>query len=81
MNQKRLKTPKGTCRHPAPCLYLILSYLGLARAREFHIKLGRCQNSRYLHGQTRVLPLSSTTCPARTSPSTILRHRPPVTRS
>jgi hypothetical protein len=27
------------------------------------------------------LPLSSSTCSARTSPSTILRHRPPVTRS
>ena len=40
-----------------------------------------CQNSRYLHGQTRALPLSSTTCSARTSPSTILRHRPRVTRS
>ena len=25
-------------------------------------------------------PLSSTNCPARSSPSTILRHRPPVTR-
>ena len=44
-------------------------------------RCGRCQNSRYLHGQTRVLPLSSSTCSARTSPSTILRHRPPVTRS
>jgi len=31
-----------------------------------------------LRGQTRALPLSSTTCSARTSPSTILRHRPPV---
>jgi hypothetical protein len=39
-------------------------------------RCGRCQNSRYLHGQTRALPLSSTTCSARTSPSTILRHRP-----
>ena len=36
-------------------------------------------NSRYLHGQTRALPLSSTPCSARTSPSTILRPRPPVT--
>jgi hypothetical protein len=44
-------------------------------------RCGRCQNSRYLYGQTRALPLSSTTCSARTSPSTILRHRPPVTRS
>ena len=44
-------------------------------------RCGRCQNSRYLHGQTRALPLSSTTCSARTSPSTILRHCPPVTRS
>ena len=41
-------------------------------------RCGRCQNSRYLYGQTRALPLSSTTCLARTSPSTILRHRPPV---
>ena len=44
-----------------------------------------CQNSRYPYGQTRTgppyLPLSSTTCLARTSPSTTLRHRPPVTRS
>jgi hypothetical protein len=32
------------------------------------------------YGQTRALPLSSTTCSARTPPSTILRHRPPVTR-
>ena len=32
----------------------------------------------YLYGQTRALPLSSSTCSARTSPSTILRHRPPV---
>jgi hypothetical protein len=42
-----------------------------------------CQNSRpgYPYGQTRALPLSSTTCSARASPSTILRHRPPVTRS
>ena len=44
-------------------------------------RCGRCQNSRYLYGQTRALPLSSSTCSARTSPSTILRHRPPVTRS
>jgi len=44
-------------------------------------RCGRCQNSRYLYGQTRALPLSSTTCSARTSPSTILPHRPPVTRS
>ena len=44
-------------------------------------RCGRCQNSRYPHGQTRTLPLSSTKCSARTSPSTILRHRPPVTRS
>jgi hypothetical protein len=44
-------------------------------------RCGRSQNSRYLHGQTRALPLSSTICLARTSPSTILRHRPPVTRS
>ena len=29
------------------------------------------------YGQTRVLPLSWTTCSARTSPSTILHHRPP----
>jgi hypothetical protein len=37
--------------------------------------------SRYPYGQTRALPLSSNTCLARTSsPSTILRHRPPVTR-
>jgi hypothetical protein len=43
-------------------------------------RCGRCQNSRYLYGQTRALPLSSRTCSARTSPSTILRHRPPVTR-
>ena len=43
-------------------------------------RCGRCQNSRYLYGQTRALPLSSTTCSARTAPSTILRHRPPVTR-
>ena len=43
-------------------------------------RCGRCQNSRYLHGQTRALPLSSSTCSARTSPSTILHHRPPVTR-
>ena len=41
---------------------------------------GRCPNSRYLYGQRRGLPLSSTTCPARRSPSSILRHRPPVTR-
>jgi hypothetical protein len=36
-----------------------------------------------VHGRpdTRTLPLSPTTCSARTSPSTILRHRPPVTRS
>ena len=27
------------------------------------------------------VPLGSSTCSARTSPSTILRHRPPVTRS
>jgi hypothetical protein len=38
-------------------------------------RCGRCHNSRFLHGQTRALPLSSTTCSARTSPSTILRHR------
>jgi hypothetical protein len=31
-------------------------------------RCGRCQNSRYLHGQARALPLSSTTCLARTSP-------------
>jgi hypothetical protein len=44
-------------------------------------RCGRCQNSRYLHGQTRALPLSSASTSrrsARTSPSTILRHRPPV---
>jgi len=37
-------------------------------------RCGRCQNSRYLHGQTRALPLISTPCLARTSPSTILPH-------
>ena len=41
----------------------------------------KSQNSRYPYGQTRALPLSSTTCSAKTSPSTILRHRPLVTRS
>ena len=40
------------------------------------------QNSCYLYGRldTSALPLSSTTCSARTLPSSILRHRPPVTR-
>ena len=40
----------------------------------------RCPNSRYLYGQRRGLPLSRTTCTASRTPSTILRHRPPVTR-
>ena len=43
-------------------------------------RCGRCPNSRYLYGQRRGLPLSSPNCTARRSPSTILRHRPPVTR-
>ena len=29
-------------------------------------RCGRCQNSRYLYGQRRALPLSSSTCSART---------------
>ena len=32
------------------------------------------------YGQRRGLPPRTTTCPARTRPSTILRHRPPVAR-
>ena len=38
------------------------------------------KDSRYLYGQRGGLPLSRTTCTASRQPSTILRHRPPVTR-
>jgi hypothetical protein len=51
-------------------------------------RCGRCQNSlnsRYLHGQTRALApyllVRLRVRPKHQSPSTILRHHPPVTRS
>ena len=44
-------------------------------------RCGRCQKPKLPLPQTRALPLSSTTCSAKMSPSTILRHRPLVTRS
>ena len=43
-------------------------------------RYGRCQNSRYLSGQRRGVPLSRTTCSASRSPSSIPSHRPPVPR-
>ena len=42
----------------------------------FAKRSGRCPNSRYLYGQRNGLTLSSPNCPARSSPSTILRHWP-----
>ena len=43
-------------------------------------RYGRCQNSRYLFGQRRGVPLSRTTCSASRPPSSIPRHRPPFPR-
>ena len=46
-------------------------------------RCGRGQNTRYLYGQTRALPLSSSkyVFGRNVTEHTILRHRPPVTRS
>ena len=55
----------------SPMVYIPTQRCGRCRANE------RTNSpARYLYGQTRALPLSAYTCAARTSPSTILRHRP-----
>ena len=62
--------PGYDCRGSPPWLLAGVMY-GLPR---WHTqRSGRCPNSRYLYGQRRVLPLSSTTCPARKN---VTEHNP-----
>jgi len=68
-----LWSPAGQAGLVFPALIMLVAGQSPAEASEFNT--GSTQS-----GQTRALPLSSSTCSARTSPSSILRHPPPVTR-